>query len=74
MTTIALPEEKEGLLSLKQAAQEIGIARKTMDYYVRTLSLETTKFPFDNSFYVRAEDVASIKALRDAAAARRMRQ
>jgi hypothetical protein len=71
MTTSALPEKKEEVISLQQAARELGCARKTMDYYKLVLGLQPIKLPLDNNLYLTAEDFTRVKELREAAARRR---
>jgi hypothetical protein len=69
----ALPEGDEELISLTQAAREVGVSRNTMDYYTRVLELKTTKLLLDNNLYLTKEDVERIKGMREAAARRKKR-
>ena len=71
-TSTSTFEEKEGI-SLLQAARDLGVSRRMMDYYRNVLELVPFKQPLDNNLYLSREDVDRIKTLREAAARRRRR-
>jgi hypothetical protein len=48
-------------ISVTEATELLGVARGTMHYYLRTLKIQTHKFPLDRHKYLTNEDFETIK-------------
>jgi hypothetical protein len=55
-------------ISINKAGEELGVDRTTVYNYVKRLQLDTHKFPLDRKTYITREDLARIKAAKQAAA------
>jgi hypothetical protein len=60
----------EKYISLQEVVEKLGVARGTLDYYLRQLKIERRKFPLDKRAYIAYADFERIKLLRDEAAER----
>ena len=57
-----MPEsEDDEYMTLTQAAEEIGIKRASIYYYIKALEIETRKFPLNKHVYIKKKDVERIK-------------
>lgn len=54
-------------ISLEDAREILGVARGTMNYYLRTLDIKTEKFPLDRRAYILKTDFETIQRLREEA-------
>ena len=57
-------------ITVEDAATQLKVTRGTLYYYVRTLELQTKKFPLDRRAYLLMEDFNKIKTLKEQAAVR----
>ena len=55
---------EEQFISLDEVAEILGVTRGTMHYYLRTLKIQTHKFPLDRHAYLTLEDFETIKELK----------
>jgi hypothetical protein len=62
--------QTEQYIALEDAAEQLKVTRATLYYYIRTLKLETKKFPLDRRAYLLVSDFNQIKALKEQAAER----
>jgi predicted DNA-binding transcriptional regulator AlpA len=60
-------EDRADYISMEEAANQLGVKRVTLYYYIRTLELEPKKFPLDKRKYLKVSDVEYIKSLKHAA-------
>lgn len=58
---------RQGYTSLEEAATVLKVTKGTLHYYIRTLKLETHKFPLDRRAYLTNEDFEQIKILKEQA-------
>ena len=63
---------KEKYISLQEVKEKLGVARGTLDYYLRRLEIERKKFPLDKHVYILHTDYERIRTLREEAAERSM--
>ena len=49
------------------AAKALNVTKGTLHYYIRTLGLETHKFPLDRQAYLATVDFERVKTLKDQA-------
>lgn len=61
---------EERYISMEDAAEQLGVTRTALYYYIRTLKLEKKKFQLDKRVYLKVSDFQRIKVLKDAAAKR----
>lgn len=54
-------------ITMDEAAQQLGVRRGTLHYYLRTLKISTHKFPLDRHAYVSMQDFETIRKLREQA-------
>jgi hypothetical protein len=54
-------------ISVEDARIKLGVARGTMHYYLRTLNIQTEKFPLDRRAYIKITDFETIQRLRQEA-------
>jgi hypothetical protein len=64
LTERALHMEGE-FITMDEAAGLLGVKRGTLHYYLRSLKLQTHKFPLDRHAYLSVEDFKTIKTLRE---------
>lgn len=65
---LTLPRERaEHYISLDVAANQLGVARGTVHYYLRTLHISTHKFPLDRRAYLAVSDFKKIKTFKEQA-------
>lgn len=57
-------------ISLNDVAKELGVTLGTVHYYLRTLKIQSTKFPLDKRAYLTRTQFEMIKGLKDQAGAR----
>jgi len=55
---------KERYVTLKEAAEKLGVARGTLHYYLVHLKIERKRFPLDKHVYILASDLERIQTLR----------
>ncbi|HZU00275.1 MAG TPA: hypothetical protein VFA10_11465 [Ktedonobacteraceae bacterium] len=60
----------QGHITIDDAADQLKVTRGTLYYYIRTLKLQTVKFPLDRRAYLTMKDFEEIKRLKDEAAER----
>ncbi len=58
---------RQGYVSLEEAAKALNVTKGTLHYYIRTLELETHKFPLDRRAYLITPDFEHLKTLKDQA-------
>lgn len=58
---------RQGYISLEDAAKALNVTKGTLHYYIRTLNLETKKFPLDKRAYLIIVDFEQIKLLKEQA-------
>jgi hypothetical protein len=61
-------------IDMEDAAGRLGVKRSSLYYYIRTLKLETHKFPLDKHVYLSLADFERVKALKDQAAERQQKR
>ena len=61
---------EERYISMEDAAEQLGVTRTALYYYIRTLKLEKKKFQLDKRVYLKFSDFQRIKVLKEAAAKR----
>jgi len=61
---------EEKYISMEDAAEQLGVTRTALYYYIRTLKLEKKKFELDKRVYLKVSDFQRIKTLKDEAAKR----
>lgn len=54
-------------IALAEAAKQLGVSRGTLHYYIRVRKFETKKFDFDKQKYLKEEDFAQLKQIKDEA-------
>lgn len=54
-------------ITMDEAAQQLGVKRGTVHYYLRALSIKTHKFPLDRHAYLAMSDFMRIKTLKEQA-------
>jgi hypothetical protein len=59
----------QGYITIDDAAEQLGVARGTLYYYIRHYNLETKKFPLDRKAYLTMTDFMKVKKWREDAAA-----
>ena len=52
-------------ISLKDAAERLGVTRPSLHYYIDTLQLEKYRFPLDRQRYLRFSDFEKIRSLKE---------
>lgn len=57
-------------ISLKDAAERLGVKRPSLYHYVEVLKLEKHKFPLDRQTYLEMADFEKIRTLKAQAAER----
>jgi hypothetical protein len=57
--------EDEEYMTLAQAAEEIGVKRASIYYYIKALEIETRKFPLNKHAYIKKRDVERIKVAKN---------
>lgn len=62
---------EDAVISIKEAAEQLGIPRSTLDHQVKTLKMEKVRFPLDREVYIKTDDFEQIKQLRERAQARK---
>lgn len=62
---------EEAVISLKEAAEQLGIPRSTLDYRVTKLEMEKKRFKMDREVYIKISDFEYIKRLIEQAQARK---
>jgi len=60
----------QNYIPLEEVARQLQVTRATIYYYVKTLQIETHKFPLDRHVYLTEPDVERIKKLKEDAARR----
>ena len=59
-------------ITLEEAAQQLGVKRGTLYYYIKVMNLEKPKkFDLDKHKYLRVADIERVKALKEEAAGRK---
>lgn len=61
---------EEKYISMEDAAEQLGVTRTALYYYIRTLKLEKKKFELDKHVYLKVSDFQRIKTLKEEAAKR----
>jgi biotin operon repressor len=61
---------EERYISMDAAAEQLGVTRTALYYYIRTLKLEKKKFELDKRVYLKMSDFERIRTLRQEAARR----
>lgn len=56
---------KEEYISMKEAAEQLGVKRPSLYHYVEVLKLETHRFQLDRETYLSQGDFEKIQVLRD---------
>ena len=62
--------DREGYITMGDAAKKLGVQRATLYYYIKTMDLKTERFRLDKHKYLKVADVERIKELKDAATER----
>lgn len=57
-------------MSLDDVASQLKVTRATVYYYIKTLKLETKKFPLDRKAYLPVQDFEKIRTLKSQATER----
>ncbi len=52
---------------IEKAAEELGVQRSTMYYYLKQLKIDPKKFPLDRRTYITNANLDDIKAAKKAA-------
>lgn len=63
--------EEAKYISLKDAAERLGMTRPSLHYYIDRLHMEKKQFEMDREKYITLADFERIKRLREEAAARK---
>lgn len=58
---------RQGYISLEEAAKALNVTKGTLHYYIRTLKLETHKFPLDRRAYLATVDFEQMKTFKEQA-------
>ncbi len=61
---------EEKYISMQDAAEQLGVTRTALYYYIRTLKLEKKKFELDKHIYLKMSDFERIRTLKNEAAKR----
>ena len=61
----------EAYISVKDAAERLGVKRPSLYHYVKVLKLETQRFELDRQTYLKMTDFERIRTLREDAARRK---
>jgi len=59
--------EERKYISMKDAAEQLGVKRPSLYHYVTVLSLKTHRFQLDRNTYLEMSDFERIKTLRNEA-------
>lgn len=59
--------QKTQYILIDKAAEEIGVQRSTLYYYLKQLKILPKKFPLDKRSYITDGNLAEIKTLKQAA-------
>lgn len=62
---------EEAVISMKEAAEQLGMPRPTLDYHIVKLGMEKKRFEMDREVYISYADFERIKQLREKAQARK---
>jgi len=62
--------EEEKYISLKEAAEKLGVARPSLYHYIDVLKLEKKRFLLDRQTYLKLSDFKRIQILKEQAARR----
>lgn len=57
-------------ISLKEAAEKLGVARGTLHYYLEHLKIAKKRFPLDKRTYIKLDDFERILRYKEEAAER----
>lgn len=60
----------EKYISMKDAAENLGVKRPSLYHYVEVLKLEKHRFPLDRQTYLKMSDYEKIRTLKEQAAQR----
>lgn len=62
-----MPEEEnsQDYITLSQAAQELGIKRASIYYYLKALNIEPQRYRFHKQSYITRDDFERIKTIKD---------
>ncbi len=61
---------EEKYISMKDAAESLGVKRPSLYHYVEVLKLEKHRFPLDRQTYLKLSDFEKIRILKEQAAQR----
>jgi predicted transcriptional regulator len=62
-----LDNSAEEYVDLDEAAKNLGVTKGTLHYYIRTLKINTKKFPLDRRAYMLLSDFETIRTLKERA-------
>lgn len=65
---------EERYISMEDAAEQLGVTRTALYYYIRTLKLEKKKFELDRRMYLKVSDFERIKGLKEDTANRNKKE
>lgn len=62
-----MSEQEEQFITLDDVAEQLKVTKGTLYYYIKTLKIETKKFPLDRRAYMPMADFEKIKELKERA-------
>ena len=59
------PENEQEYITLNEAAQELGIKRASIYYYLKALNIEPQRYKFHRQSFITRADFERIKVIKD---------
>jgi len=56
-----MTDEEQELMTLDEAAKEIGMKKGSLYHYIKALDIEVKKYPLNKHGYISREDVERVK-------------
>lgn len=60
-------QDEDQFIALDDVAEQLKVTKGTLYYYMKTLKIETKKFPLDRRAYMPIADFEKIKGLKERA-------
>ena len=60
-------QNEDQFITLDDVAEQLKVTKGTLYYYIKTLKIETKKFPLDRRAYMPIVDFEKIKSLKERA-------
>lgn len=60
-----MTDDQREYMTLDQAAEQVGLKKGSLYYYIRVLSLETKKFPLNKHTFMLKSDVERIRKIKE---------